>query len=821
MPAATVAAHNIFSVSHGDTTGAAAPVDGDVIIGNATPKWSKLAITVPAATYINVLGVANAELRPSWKGLFDANVPVTQNYSDAAATGSATVAARRDHVHGMPAATVAAHNIFSVSHGDTTGAAAPVDGDVIIGNATPKWSKLAITVPAATFINYLAVANAELRPSWKALFDATVPTTIGVSDIAATGSAVVAARRDHQHGSPATFPATAHNLFSTTHGDTTGAAAPVDGDIIIGNVTPKWSKLAITVPGGASLLNVLGVINGETRPSWKALFDATNPTTIAPSAAASPGTLTVAAHRDHTHGAPATWAPDAHAVLSASHSDTLAAGVADGSIIIGNVTPKWSALAISVPAATFINHLAIANAETRPSWKALFDATVPTTIGVSDVAATGSAVVAARRDHQHGSPATFPATAHNIFSTTHGDTTGAASPVDGDIIIGNVTPKWSKLAISIPGGASLLNVLGVINGELRPSWKALFDATVPAAIGTATAGTLTVAAHRDHAHNFATQAANTVLANATAGVAVPTPIALGTTNLLGRDAANIIAVTVTSPLAFSGAGALTHLATDGNIHVPAAGASTQLLQWSAAGSAKWVTMSGDATIADGGAVTVSTTLTSGWVSFTAASWVRADDGSFTISGNYASTFPSGTKIKYTQSAVVKYAIVVDAVYSAPNTTVRIFVATDIITNVAITATYFSYGFPSDFPAYMSYTPTWTCSGAMTYGTGGTAYGKFRMVGLHTMLIELYNNATTGGVADTTIYGSLPIPFSGANIVWVTNAPGSGFIRDATYQTAVVRTSAATPTLSFEHAVVATVWGLGTNRLVAGNILLGV
>ncbi len=35
---------------------------------------------------------------------FDATVPVTQHYSDAAATGSVAFAARRDHVHGMPAA---------------------------------------------------------------------------------------------------------------------------------------------------------------------------------------------------------------------------------------------------------------------------------------------------------------------------------------------------------------------------------------------------------------------------------------------------------------------------------------------------------------------------------------------------------------------------------------------------------------------------------------------------------------------------------------------------------------------------------------------
>jgi len=35
---------------------------------------------------------------------FDITVPVTQAYSDAAATGVAAVAARRDHKHGMPAA---------------------------------------------------------------------------------------------------------------------------------------------------------------------------------------------------------------------------------------------------------------------------------------------------------------------------------------------------------------------------------------------------------------------------------------------------------------------------------------------------------------------------------------------------------------------------------------------------------------------------------------------------------------------------------------------------------------------------------------------
>lgn len=104
------------------------------------------------------------------------------------------------------------HDMFSGTHQDTTGAAAAVDGDLIIGNATPKWSKLAISIPAATFINVLGIANGELRPSWKGLFDATVPTTIAPSDSAAAGTSVAVARRDHQHASPATYPPGSHAL---------------------------------------------------------------------------------------------------------------------------------------------------------------------------------------------------------------------------------------------------------------------------------------------------------------------------------------------------------------------------------------------------------------------------------------------------------------------------------------------------------------------------------------------------------------------------------------------------------------------------------
>lgn len=59
------------------------------------------------------------------------------------------------------------HNVLdSTYHGDVlTGAITA--GDVLIGNATPKIARLAITVPGAGICNYFGVNNGETLPSWK------------------------------------------------------------------------------------------------------------------------------------------------------------------------------------------------------------------------------------------------------------------------------------------------------------------------------------------------------------------------------------------------------------------------------------------------------------------------------------------------------------------------------------------------------------------------------------------------------------------------------------------------------------------------------
>jgi hypothetical protein len=141
-------------------------------------------------------------------------------------------------------ATATAHNLLSGIHGDTTAASA-VRGDIITAQgSSPLWTRLAITVPASGLMNYLGAANGDTEPGYKALFDAAVPGTIAEGASAATGSATVAARRDHTHGAPSTWAATAHNVLNSAYHSDVLTGSITRGDLLCGNATPKIARLA-------------------------------------------------------------------------------------------------------------------------------------------------------------------------------------------------------------------------------------------------------------------------------------------------------------------------------------------------------------------------------------------------------------------------------------------------------------------------------------------------------------------------------------------------------------------------------------------------
>lgn len=92
-----------------------------------------------------------------------------------------------------------------------------------------------------------------------------------------------------------------------------------------------------------------------------------------------------------------------------------------------HVTPIPKLTDFATPAISLGTTAAAGSAETvirSDSTLLVYDTTVPTTVGSSDTAATGSATVSARRDHQHGSAA---------FPTNYATGTFTPTVHDGDL----------------------------------------------------------------------------------------------------------------------------------------------------------------------------------------------------------------------------------------------------------------------------------------------------------------------------------------------------------------------------------------------------
>lgn len=92
--AVTVDHHNLLSAAHPDTI-VGTPTRGDIISADATPAWDIVGIGA-AATILTSDGSD-----PGWQALFDATNPIAIVPDQAAGTGGATVAARRDHAHAI------------------------------------------------------------------------------------------------------------------------------------------------------------------------------------------------------------------------------------------------------------------------------------------------------------------------------------------------------------------------------------------------------------------------------------------------------------------------------------------------------------------------------------------------------------------------------------------------------------------------------------------------------------------------------------------------------------------------------------------------
>jgi len=117
-----------------------------VLTITAIPR--SIAFGTPAQVYttVDASGAAATALRSDSEiAIFDGTVPTTQAFSDAAATGAAAFAARRDHLHGMMAAPL------SYEGGNTTEATTTSTSAVDLLTASSL--TIAVTQPFLFYVN--------------------------------------------------------------------------------------------------------------------------------------------------------------------------------------------------------------------------------------------------------------------------------------------------------------------------------------------------------------------------------------------------------------------------------------------------------------------------------------------------------------------------------------------------------------------------------------------------------------------------------------------------------------------------------------------
>lgn len=278
----------VSAVSDGADTAVVRPsnwnADHTVAIGG-TPA--------PVLDTTNAAGNATTYLRTNDQlALFDATAPTTQAFSDAAATGSAAIAARRDHKHAWPALGTTAAAV-----GTSAGGAA----------ATPSKSDHVHATGAGT------------------------PATVSTSN--ATGSGPAAAMTDHVH---------AHETAHMSH-DTIWDAK---GDIAAGTAADTASALTV----GADDTILMADAAASTGLKWVA---SASPSAVG--TAAVTGTADTFTRGDHVHAHEA--AHEAHDTIWDAAGDLVQGTGADTATKLARGTSLTDRLVVNGTSLAWLPHI--------------------------------------------------------------------------------------------------------------------------------------------------------------------------------------------------------------------------------------------------------------------------------------------------------------------------------------------------------------------------------------------------------------------------------------------------------------------------------
>ncbi len=303
----------------------------DSFSGNYADLINTPSETDPVFTASSAFGIAGSDIT-NWNTAFNWGSHAVAGYLRSYTETDPTIASQTGNsgkflttdgtVTSWTAVTAVAHNLLSATHSDTL-AGTVVRGDIMVGNLTPKWSRLALgsvgkilrsdgtdlvystaTYPATVTVNRLLYASA----------------TNVISDLATANSGILVT-------SIGGVPSIATDIPT---------AVTIGGAYVyrVGGTDVSVADGGTGTPPGAD--DQIFVSSSTTAGAWKSLADCTD---------------TEGNHLNYTASTNSfscgtSGASSAHNFLSATHTDTLAATVTRGDIIVGNGTPKWSDLAL-------------------------------------------------------------------------------------------------------------------------------------------------------------------------------------------------------------------------------------------------------------------------------------------------------------------------------------------------------------------------------------------------------------------------------------------------------------------------------------------
>lgn len=297
-----------------------------------------------------------------------------------------------------------------------------------------------------------------------------------------------------------TFPATAHNLLSATHGDTTASAAVRGGGIFALGASPTWTQVAhSSATGGYFKWNGTDIVAstgaaGGTGACSANQFETTDnadaaPTCAQPAYSGISGTPTLEYQTvQDSGGTPVTQAATIKFTGTAVTSTATAAGVttvtltagaggggctspgSTNQLLIDNGSGGCSDLG-SLGTTTTVLHGNAAGAST-------YGAVVSADLNITGTTCTNQ-VVTVISSAAAGTcttitsaytSGTFSATAHNLLSATHGDTTASSAVRGGGIFAIGASPTWTQLAhSSATGGYFKWNGTDIVASTLAAS----------------------------------------------------------------------------------------------------------------------------------------------------------------------------------------------------------------------------------------------------------------------------------------------------------------------------------------------------------------